>query len=142
MLGCFSHVGLFATLWTEVLQTPLCIGFSGIEYWSRLPCFPPGDLPDPLIEPVCYVFLIGGWVIYHWATWEAPMYKYQEFAFLMSQQVMCCYWSRVHSLKTNSLSIIYLILELYIIIKKNQICAEKHILFHQKYRLLLSTFIK
>ena len=34
MLGCFSHVGLFATLWTEVLQTPLCIGFSGIEYWS------------------------------------------------------------------------------------------------------------
>ena len=89
---------------------------------------------------VSYVFYIGRWVLYHWATWEAPIYKYQEFAFLMNHQVMSCYWSRVHSLKTNSLSIVYLILELYIIILKNQICAEKHILFHQKCRLLLSTW--
>ena len=25
--------------------------FSSQEYWSRLPCPPPGDLPDPRIEP-------------------------------------------------------------------------------------------
>ena len=26
-------------------------GFSRQEYWSGLPCCPPGDLPDPGIEP-------------------------------------------------------------------------------------------
>ena len=26
-------------------------GFSKQEYWSGLPCLPPGDLPDPRIEP-------------------------------------------------------------------------------------------
>ena len=25
-------------------------GFSGQEYWSGLPCPPPGDLPNPMIE--------------------------------------------------------------------------------------------
>ena len=25
--------------------------FSRQEYWSGLPCPPPGDLPDPVIEP-------------------------------------------------------------------------------------------
>ena len=33
-------------------QAPLSIGFSRQEYWSRLPCPPPGDLPDPQIKPV------------------------------------------------------------------------------------------
>ena len=28
------------------------VGFSWQEYWSGLPCPPPGDLPDPGIEPV------------------------------------------------------------------------------------------
>ena len=27
------------------------MGFSGQEYWSGLPCSPPGDLPDPGLEP-------------------------------------------------------------------------------------------
>ena len=27
------------------------MGFSREEYWSGLPCPPPGDLPDPGIEP-------------------------------------------------------------------------------------------
>ena len=32
-------------------QAPLCMGFSRQEYWSRLPCPPPGDLPDTGTEP-------------------------------------------------------------------------------------------
>ena len=28
------------------------MGFSRKEYWSGLPCPPPGDLPDPGIKPV------------------------------------------------------------------------------------------
>ena len=46
-----SRVRLFATLWTVTRQAPLCMGFSRQEYWSGLPCPPPGDLPRPEIEP-------------------------------------------------------------------------------------------
>ena len=47
MPSCFSHVHLFATLWTVALQTALSVGFSRQEYWSGLPCPPPEDLSDP-----------------------------------------------------------------------------------------------
>ena len=52
MLSRFSNVSLFATLWTVICQVPLSLGFSRQEYWSGLPCPPPGDLPDPGIKPV------------------------------------------------------------------------------------------
>ena len=32
-------------------QAPLSMGFSRQEHWSGLPFPPPGDLPDPRIEP-------------------------------------------------------------------------------------------
>ena len=32
-------------------QAPLSMGFSRQEYWSRLPCLPPGDLPHSEIKP-------------------------------------------------------------------------------------------
>ena len=51
MASCFSHVRLFVTLWTVACQAPLCVRFSRKEYWSGLPCPPPGDLSDPEIEP-------------------------------------------------------------------------------------------
>ena len=34
----------------EFEQTPLNMGFSRQEYWSELPCLPPGGLPDPGIK--------------------------------------------------------------------------------------------
>jgi len=40
-----------ATLWTVACQPPLSMGFSRQEYWNGLLCPPPGDLPDPGIEP-------------------------------------------------------------------------------------------
>ena len=33
-------------------QAPLSMGFPRQEYWSRLPCPPPGDLPDSGIKPM------------------------------------------------------------------------------------------
>ena len=39
------------TPWTVAHQAPLSLGFSGQEDWGGLPCPPPGDLPDPGIEP-------------------------------------------------------------------------------------------
>ena len=34
-----------------VCQAPLPMEFSGQEYWGGLPFPPPGDLPNPRIEP-------------------------------------------------------------------------------------------
>ena len=52
MLSHFGCVQLFVILWTVARQAPLSMGFSRQEYWSGLPCRPPGDLPDAGIEPV------------------------------------------------------------------------------------------
>ena len=60
MLSRFSCVQLFATLWTVAHQPPLSMGFSGQEYWSGLPCPPPGDLPNPGIEPCLLSSCIAG----------------------------------------------------------------------------------
>ena len=65
VLSCFSRVQLFVTIWTVARQSPLSMGFSRQEYWSGLPCPPPGDPPDPGIEPDSYVSCIGRWVPYH-----------------------------------------------------------------------------
>ena len=72
MLNCFSHVRLFATLWTAAHEAPLSMGFSRQEYWSWLPCPPPGDLPDPGIEPKSYFSGIGRRILYHQCHLESP----------------------------------------------------------------------
>ena len=69
VLSHFNHVQLFETLWTVALQAPLSMGFSRLEYWSGLPCPPPGDLPDPGIEPKSPASA-GGFFATS-ATWEA-----------------------------------------------------------------------
>ena len=51
VLNHFSHTQFCATLQSVVHQTPLSMGFSKQEYWSSLPCPPPGDLLDPGIKP-------------------------------------------------------------------------------------------
>ena len=40
------------TSWTVAFQAPLFMGFSGQEYWSGLLFSPPGDFPNPGIEPI------------------------------------------------------------------------------------------
>ena len=39
------------TSWTVAHEAPLSLGFSRQEYWSGLPLFPSGDLPNPGVEP-------------------------------------------------------------------------------------------
>ena len=46
-----SPVWLSVTPWTVDRHAPLSIGFSRQEYWSGLPCPPPGDLPNSGIKP-------------------------------------------------------------------------------------------
>ena len=71
VLSCFSHVLLCAIPWAVAYQAPLSLGFSRQEYWSGLPRPPPGDLPDPGIEPVSLMSptLAGGFFT-TCITWE------------------------------------------------------------------------
>ena len=49
------------------------MGFSRQEYWSGLLCPPPGDLLDPEIEPLSFMFpASAGGLLTTSATWEGP----------------------------------------------------------------------
>ena len=51
--------------WSVSHQAPLSTGFSRQEYWSGLPFPPPGDLPDPGIEPMSLESLeLSRWILY------------------------------------------------------------------------------
>ena len=69
----FSHVQLFMIPWAAVHQASLSMGLSRQEKWSGLPLPPPGDLPNPGIEPMSLVSpaLAGGFFTTG-ATWETP----------------------------------------------------------------------
>ena len=45
--------------------------FSRQEYWSGLPFPPPGELPDPVIEPSFLSPALAGGFFTASATWEA-----------------------------------------------------------------------
>ena len=59
-----SVMSYSATPWAVACQSPLCMEFSGQEYWSGLPFPPPGNLPDPGIKPKSLVSpaLTGGFL--------------------------------------------------------------------------------
>ena len=91
VLSRFSCVRLFATPWTVACQAPLSMGFSRQEYWSGLPCPPPGDLPNPGIEltSLASPALAGGfitisniWVPIRYrlgrATWEVVELRFES----------------------------------------------------------------
>ena len=52
--------------WIVVCQAPLSMEFSRQEYWSGLPCPPPGDLSSPGIEPT------SPWLL-HWQMDSLPL---------------------------------------------------------------------
>ena len=50
---------------------PVSMGFSRPEYWSGLPCPPPGDLPNPEVDPMSRVSpALAGEFFTTSATWE------------------------------------------------------------------------
>ena len=61
--------------WTVAHRAPLSMGISRQKYWSRLPCPPPGDRPDPGIEPLSVASAaLASRFLTTSATWEAlPM---------------------------------------------------------------------
>ena len=77
MWSHFSHVWLFATVWTIACQTPLSKEFSRQAYLSWLPCPPPGDLHEAVIEPISpeSPALAGGFFTTS-TTGDAPLGRY------------------------------------------------------------------
>ena len=73
VLSHVSRVRLFVTSWSIARQAPPSMGLSRQEYWSGMPCPPPGGLPDPGIEPRSPLppASAGGFFTTS-ATWEAP----------------------------------------------------------------------
>ena len=76
MLICFGRVWLFATPRTVALQAPLSMGFFKQEYWSGLPCPPPGDLPEPGMEPKTLTSpALAGRFFTESPTWKAQAFN-------------------------------------------------------------------
>ena len=76
----FLHVYMSDSLRSKdciARQAPLSMGFSRQEFWSGLPCPPPGDLPSPGIEPTSLRSpeMAGGFFTTS-ATWEAQYQHY------------------------------------------------------------------
>ena len=76
------------SLWTVARQAPLSVGFPRQEYWSGLPCPPPGDLPNPGIDltslPSFWLWRPEGSlhcrrVHYNWATWKLQCIQLSQF---------------------------------------------------------------
>ena len=76
-----SHVQFFTTPWTVACQASLSMVFSRQEYWSRFPCPPPEDFPNPGTEPASLTSpaLAGGFFTAS-TTWEAQgeIYSHQN----------------------------------------------------------------
>ena len=107
MLSRFSHVWLFAALWTVACQAPLSLRFSRQEYWSGLPCPPPGDLPTQgsNLYLLCLLYWLAGGFFTTSTTWEAGYLIYfskmvtlycVEFDQLIN--VLICGYACIHSL--------------------------------------------
>ena len=72
MLGCAKSLQLSLTLCDPMNCSPPGSSVYGIqEYWSGLPWPPPGDLPDPGIEPMSVTSpaLVGAFFTTS-ATWK------------------------------------------------------------------------
>ena len=118
-----ARVCLFATPWTVARQAPLCVGFPRQEYWSGLPCPPPGDLPCPGIEPEVLTSpaLIGGFFTTR-ATWEAQQLR----IFLIKIVCYICIFkpettsvSHLHEIASGSCSSLHLLLFSHLVISNS-----------------------
>ena len=82
------------TLWTLACQAPLFLRFSRRDYWSGLPCPPPGALSDPGIEPPSLMSpeLAVRFFITH-ATWDAPFFLFSSVQSLSHGQLFVSPWT-------------------------------------------------
>ena len=78
-------------MWTVARQAPLSTGFSRQEYWSGLPCPPPGDFSNPGIEPVSPALQVDSLPLNHQGSQEIDPHKYNQLIFdkEASKEIQC-----------------------------------------------------
>ena len=89
VLSSFSHVQHFSTPWTIAHQAPLYLGFFRQEFWDALPLPPPGDLPDPRIEPTCPVLLVDSSPLNRWGSPNCPQLPYSSLPSICHKKCNC-----------------------------------------------------
>ena len=67
-----SRVRLFAALWIVACQAPLSLGLSRQEYWSGLPCPPPGVFLTQRLNPYLICPLHWQVILYHYRHLGSP----------------------------------------------------------------------
>ena len=93
--------------WTVTCQSPLSMGFSRQEYWSGLSFSPPGDFPNPRIEPRSPTLQVDslpteppgkppGWIIFHCidtpyaVCWSVELIVVWVVSFFFDYYGYCC----------------------------------------------------
>ena len=76
MCAASHSVSSVTSDWSAARRAPLSMGLSRKEYWSGLPCPPPGGLLDPETEPVSPALQV---ILCHWPTGEAQLMMIQAF---------------------------------------------------------------
>ena len=105
MLSYFSHIQLFVTPWIVAHQAPLSMKLSRQEYWSGLPCPPPGGLPDPGIKPGSFTSpMLAGVFFATSATWEVYFALHKNLFLL----ILCCLNLITHIRHTDTYTHIHL----------------------------------
>ena len=117
-----SHVLLFATPWTVAHQAPLSMGFFRQEYWSGLPCPPPGELPNPGIQRASLMSpeLADGFFTTS-TTWEAslisqvlqPIQASESFILILGTVIH--FWTSLNSLLSSTLETLVLDLQFHLL---------------------------
>ena len=72
VLSSFSHVWLFATLWTRAHQAPLSMGILQARLGVGCHALFQGIFPTQGLNPCLLLLLHCRQILYHWATREAP----------------------------------------------------------------------
>ena len=85
-----SRVRLFLTLWTIAHRAPPSAEFSRQEYWSELLFPPPGDPPNPGIEP--WRWQADSWPLHHLGS-PNHMYMYYLKTHTYTKHIVLYIWS-------------------------------------------------
>ena len=80
LFSCWVVSNSFVTLWTVAHQAHLSMRLPRQEYWSGLPCPPPGDLPNPGISRQ---------ILYHSVIWEAQAGQKENFICNLTYNYNC-----------------------------------------------------
>ena len=96
LLSRFSRVQLCTTqLWTVASQAPLAMGFSRKTTEVGCPYLPPGDFPDPGIEPGSPALQADSSPLSHQGSLKCPYF--QPILFSLTQKPFFCETPLKHS---------------------------------------------